>query len=162
MNEQCPFELDVIKIQDPARWPETLTRHVGECEVCSAAAAVGPWMHRFAQTPDRAHTLPDPALVWLKAQFLKNTIAADRASRPMTAVQIAAYLIVGGAWATLVTMKWESLQAWYLNLNPTSWLSGNVATGAGSATLSLGFFVSVFMLASVTIILALHTVLAED
>jgi hypothetical protein len=162
MSAHCPFEGDVVKAGDRDRWPEALRRHVPGCEICSAAAAVSPWMQRFATTSDRQHKLPDPAVVWLKAQLLKNTIAADRAGRPITVVQMAAYIVVGGAWAALLTWKWDALHAWFLALDPTRWLSGTVATGVDNAALSAGFFVTVFMLASVTIILALHTVVAED
>ena len=161
MTASCPFERDVISAGDRDRWPETLRQHVAGCETCSAAASVAPWMQRFAKTSDRQHMLPDPAVVFLKAQLLRNTIAAERISRPMTAVQIAAYVVVGGAWAALLMWKWDALNAWFLSLNPSRWLSGTVATGSAAA-LSAGFFVTVFMLASVTIILALHTVLAED
>lgn len=124
-------------------------------------AAVDPWMQKFAKTPDRQHVLPDPAVVWLKAQLLRNTMAAERVSRPMNAVQIAAYIVVGIAWAALLTWKWEAMNAWFVTLNPAQWLSGAVATGSATS-LSFGFFVMVLMLASATVMLALHTVLAED
>lgn len=124
-------------------------------------AAIDPWMQKFAKTPDRQHVLPDPAVVWLKAQLLRNTMAAERVGRPMTAVQIAAYVIVGGAWAALMTWKWDAMNAWFTSLNPAQWVSGTVATSS-AASLSAGFFITVLMLASVTVVLALHTVLAED
>jgi hypothetical protein len=124
-------------------------------------AAVDPWMQKFAKTPDRQHALPDPAVVWLKAQLLRNTMAAERVSRPMNAIQIAAYVVVGIAWAALLTWKWEAMQTWFLSLNPSQWLSGTVAT-SGATSLSFGFFITVLMLASATVVLALHTVLAED
>ena len=111
MNASCPFERDVVKTGDPRQWPEALVEHVAGCDTCAAAAAVGPWMQQFAKTPVREHRLPDPAVVWLKAQLLKNTMAAERVGRPMTAVQIAAYVLVGGSWATLLMLKWDALQA---------------------------------------------------
>ena len=79
----------------------------------------------------------------------------------MTAVQIGAYVAVGVLWAALLTWKWEAMSAWMGSLNPARWMSGTVATSTATS-LSLGFFFMVLMLASATVILALHTVLAED
>ena len=122
---------------------------------------VDAWMNQFAKAPDRQHVLPDPSVVWLKAQLLRNTMVAERIGRPMNAVQVAAYVIVGVAWAALLTWKWDAMNAWFVSLNPSRWLSGTVAT-ASATSLSAGFFITVLMLASATVALALHTVLAED
>ena len=74
---------------------------------------------------------------------------------------LAAYLIVAGSWAALLTWKWNSLSAWLNTFSP----SRIVLSGAGASaatSLSLTFFMMLIALASVTVMLAFHTILAEE
>jgi hypothetical protein len=93
--------------------------------------------------------------------LLQTQAAMDRASRPITRVQIAAYMIVAAGWAALVTWKWSALSAWINSFTPTHIILG--AAGAQAATsLSMTFLMAVIALASVTVMLAFHTILAEE
>jgi len=124
-------------------------------------AQIGAWMQQFAAIDDRQHGLPDPGTLWVKAKLLQTQAAMDRAARPITRVQIAAYLIVAGGWAALVTWKWSALSAWLNSFTPSHIILG--AAGAQAATsLSMTFFMAVIALASVTVMLAFHTILAEE
>jgi len=118
------------------------------------------WMKDFAAA---AHTpsLPDPNTLWVKAKLLQSVAAAERAARPITRVQIAAYLVVAGGWSALVMWKWSALAAWVNSFTPAHIILG--ATGAETArTLSLTFVMALIVLASMTVILAFHTILAEE
>ena len=161
MNGGCRLEPDVIRAAEEDRWTDALRRHTTECEECAAAAAVSGWMSDFARVDDREHILPDPAVVWLKAQVLRGTVGIDRASRPMTIAQMAAYLIVAAGWAGLLTWKWGTLVAWFDTLRPSRFLVG-ATMGADAASLSISFFAGVLVLSSMTIVLALHGILAEE
>jgi hypothetical protein len=122
---------------------------------------IGAWMQQFAAIDDRKHGLPDPGTLWVKAKLLQTQAAMDRASRPITRVQIASYLIVAGGWAALVTWKWSALSAWLNSFTPQHIILG--AAGAQAATsLSMTFLMAVIALASVTVMLAFHTILAEE
>jgi hypothetical protein len=154
----CRYESDVLHAAGEERWSDALRGHLLECDDCVAAASVAPWMMRFAKISDREHPLPDPQLVWLKAKVLQATVDAARVSRPITIVQLVAYLVVAGGWAALLTWKWEAVATWLRGLTPTGMLQ-NVANGQ---TLSLSFFAFVFVLASMTVTLALHTIMAEE
>jgi hypothetical protein len=124
-------------------------------------AQIGAWMQQFAAIDDRKHGLPDPGALWVKAKLLQTQAAMDRASRPITRVQIAAYMIVAAGWAALVTWKWSALSAWINSFTPTHIILG--AAGAQAATsLSMTFLMAVIALASVTVMLAFHTILAEE
>jgi len=154
----CRYEVDVLRAAEEDRWPDALRRHLLECDDCVAAASVAPWMARFAKISDREHPLPDPQLVWLKAQLLQGSADAARVSRPLTVVQMLAYLVVAGGWATLLTWKWDAIATWLRGFTPTA-LVQNVASGD---TLSMSFFTVIFLLSSVTVMLAAHTILAEE
>jgi hypothetical protein len=141
---------------------DELRAHAASCPDCAAAASVSPWMLRFAAMPDREHILPDPQVVWLKAQLLRNTAVADRAMRPMTSLQIGAYLFVAACWAGVLTWKWNAIQSWIHRLSPGQFVLGASANAAAAASISLTFMISLVILASLTIMLALHTILAEE
>ena len=124
-------------------------------------AQIGAWMQQFAAIDDRKHGLPDPGTLWVKAKLLQTQAAMDRAGRPITRVQIAAYLVVAGGWAAMVTWKWSALSAWINSFTPQHIILG--AAGAQAATsLSMTFLMAVIALASVTVMLAFHTILAEE
>jgi hypothetical protein len=159
MSEACGFESDVLRAIEEDRWTDSLRDHLTTCEECVAAMLVAPWMGRFAKMSDREHILPDPSVVWLKAKLLQGSVEAARVSRPLDIAQIFAYFVVAGGWAALLTWRWDALMAWGTSLTP----AGIVATAASRApSLSLSFFAAVIMLASITGMLALHTILAEE
>jgi hypothetical protein len=157
----CAYESNVIEAAESGRWSESLRGHVASCESCEAAVSVATWMADFSRQDDREHILPDPTVVWLKAQLLRQHATVDLVSRPMHLLQIAAYVIVAGGWAALLTWKWNAVEEWMLTLSPRHFVSG-VAISTGTSSLSLTFFAVVIMLLSVTVMLALHTILAEE
>ena len=134
-------------------WPASSPR----CEIV-ATASVAPWMTRFARISDRERQLPDPQIVWLKAQLLQGSADIARVSRPLNFLQLVAYLVVAGCWAALLTWKWETVEQWIKGLTPTGMVQ-NVATGQ---SLSMSFFALLIVLAMGTVSLALHTILAEE
>ena len=122
---------------------------------------VDAWMKQFAQIDERRGPLPDASALWVKARLMQSTAAMERASKPITRIQIAAYLLVAGSWAALLTWKWNALSAWFNSFSPAHLILG--AAGAQAAnSLSLTFFMMLIALASVTVMLAFHTILAEE
>jgi hypothetical protein len=153
----CRFEPEVLRAAEEDRWTDSLRRHLTECDECVATASVAPWMDRFANISDREHILPDPSVVWLKAKLLQGTTDAGRAARPLDVVQMIAYVVVAGGWAGLLTWHWPAVERWM-----RSFSAAGVMTAATRAELSMSFFALVFVLASMTVVLALHTILAEE
>jgi hypothetical protein len=114
-------------------------------------------MERFSKISDREHILPDPSVVWLKAKLLQGTADAGRAARPLDVAQMLAYIVVAGGWAGLLTWRWHAVEAWLRSFTPTA-----IVTASRGGSLSMSFFALVFVLASMTVMLALHTILAEE
>lgn len=158
MNESCRYERDVLRAIEEGHLTDALRSHVADCEECAAAMAVAPWIDRFAALDTRQRALPDPAVVWLKAHLLRGNAAVDRAARPMRTVQYIAYFLVAAGWAALLTWKWDTLQQWLLTVSPARAMQN----AAGGASLSVTFLLAVVTLATMTIALALHTILAEE
>ena len=154
----CRYESEVLRAAAEDRWTDSLRRHLTECDDCVAAASVAPWMDRFANISDREHILPDPSVVWLKAKLLQGTADAGRAARPLDIVQMIAYVVVAGGWAGLLMWYWPTVERWLSGFSP----SGIVMTAASAQSVSIATLGLVFVLASVTVMLALHTILAEE
>jgi hypothetical protein len=161
MTTECPFEPNVLDAVANDTWTESLRAHVASCEDCAAAAEVAPWMTSFSQLDERQHILPDPAVLWLKAKLLQSKMVVDRASLPITRLQIAAYLIIAACWAALLTWKSSALQLWINHFSPGHLVLG--ATGAeATKSLSLGVLFAIVILSSATMGVAMHTILAEE
>jgi hypothetical protein len=160
MNDDCAFEPNVIDAATNDAWTESLRAHAASCQSCAAAAEVAPWMTRFSGINEREHILPDPAVLWLKARLLQSKTAVERASLPITRLQIAAYLIIAACWAALLTWKSAALQIWITRLSPTH----VILNGGADATASLSVTVlfAVIVLSSATVGVAMHTILAEE
>lgn len=158
MSEPCRYEPNVIRAAGDNDWSEALRAHVQTCSTCSAAASAAPFMQSLSRIDERQRKLPDPALLWLKAQLLRNTAMADRAMRPLNIVQIVSYLAVAAGWAAVVTWRWSDLQRWLFGFTPTHMVQGITQT----SPLSITFLLTIVILASMTLMLALHTILAED
>ena len=115
------------------------------------------WMQQFAAIEDRQHALPDPGVIWLKARVLQSAKAVERASRPITTAQIAAYTVIAGCWAALLIWKWNALEAWINAFRPSRLLFAQQG-----ASLSFPFVMAFIALGSVTAMLAMHTIFAEE
>ncbi|HEY0143664.1 MAG TPA: hypothetical protein VGF48_22425 [Thermoanaerobaculia bacterium] len=156
MSEPCRFERDVVA----GRITDTLRDHMSECVDCAAAASVSPWMQRFAGFSDREHILPNPAVLWLKAQLLRGSADAARISRPLTIVQLFSYAVIAAGWAALLTWKWDVVAAWLRGMTPSGIVAN--ASSASGASLSFPFFAMILVLGSATAMLALHTIVADE
>ncbi|MEO8036806.1 MAG: hypothetical protein ABI837_20400 [Acidobacteriota bacterium] len=162
MSARCEWEREVLSSSASSRGDDATRAHLLECESCAAAASVAPWMQSVAKRDERQRKLPDPSVVWLKARLLTQQSVALRATRPMNVVQMAAYLIVAGGWAALLTWKWRGLQTWLLTFSP-SHLIFDVSHGdSAGMSLSVPLLFTVVVLASVTVMVALHTIVAEE
>jgi hypothetical protein len=161
MTTNCPFEPNVIDAVVNDAWTVSLRTHVASCDDCAAAVEVAPWMASFSGINEREHILPDPAVLWLKARLLQSKAAVERASLPITRLQIAAYLIIAACWAALLTWKSAALELWINHLSPGHIIL-NAAGANATTSLSLTVLFAVIVLASATVGVAMHTILAEE
>lgn len=159
MNAHCRHERDVLIAARENAWTDPLRGHVAGCEECAAAASVAAWMARLAESDVRDRALPPASAVWLKAQLLGRQAAADRASRPFTVFQWLAYVVVASGWAALITWKSGAVRQWLLSFTPASMIQS--ASGV-APTIPISFYIGILVLTSVTMLLALHTILAEE
>jgi hypothetical protein len=157
----CPMEREVVQAAANSAWPDALRSHIATCEECAAAAAVSGWMQSFAEIDLRDRPLPDPSVLWLKAHLLRSSAAVERASRPITNLQIGAYLLLAAGWAALLTTKWAAIQTWMRGFTPAAIVSKAAGVNM-SASISAPLILTIIVLASLTVTVALHTILAEE
>jgi hypothetical protein len=60
-----------------------LRAHLAACESCRDAAATTAWMRQMADATGEIHAVPDPAVIWWKAQLLRRWEAERRATAPI-------------------------------------------------------------------------------
>ena len=151
MSERCRNEPLVIRAAAEDRWTAALREHAASCADCAAAASAAPFMTRFARLEMREHILPDPNVIWMKARLFGTNAAAERVTRPLNIAQFAAYFLVATGWAAFLMWKWADLEAWF----------GGVVRFQASGSPSALLLVLVGLV-STTMMLALHTILAEE
>jgi hypothetical protein len=116
---------------------------------------VDTWMRQFAAIDDREHVLPDPSIIWLKAKVLQSAKEVARASRPITAVEVISQAVVAACWAALLTWKWDAISSWFVSFSPSDVLFA-------APSVSVPFLVTLAVLTGTTVMVAMHSILAEE
>jgi len=93
---ECEFESEVLAAVLQARWPERvdaqLRAHVAACPVCSDVATIAGVIEDTRQEMSAHAVIPNSGRVWWLAQLRARREAAEAANRPMTAVQVIAFV----------------------------------------------------------------------
>lgn len=93
MSDQfCEQELDVIRAVRSDKWDGSLRIHAQSCPVCAEATRVHAAMSSLINS-EQFPPIPDPKLVWLKAQFAER----QRKSTIITRITAVAYAALLGA-----------------------------------------------------------------
>ena len=116
-----------------------------------------------ASPPTTSASTPfsDPSVLWLKAQLLRSSATVERASRPITNLQVGAYVALAAGWALLLRFKWSALQAWLHGFTPAA-LVTKAAGATATASISATMIIALIVLASLSVMVALHQILAEE
>jgi len=107
IEELCPMEASVLLARRTGQWTEIHERHLDDCLNCQELLKVAGFMNRIADNLRRDPALPDPALVWLKAQWIEREerqrryLARTAVSRALmqAGVVLVLLLFVPGIWS---------------------------------------------------------------
>ena len=117
----CPNEADVLRAARADEWSESLRAHAAECARCRDLVQVTTFMNKLGAAEDKQAPLPDPELVWLKAQVLARQARKERALKPLVVAealgQAAAALGVGA----FLTWKWPLVMALATDFGRHDW-----------------------------------------
>lgn len=93
MSEQfCEQESAVIRAARAGKWDKSLESHAQTCPVCAEAMRVQAAMSSLIKH-EQIPPIPDPKLIWLKAQFAER----QRKSAIITRIAAVAYAALIGA-----------------------------------------------------------------
>lgn len=149
----CDREMELISALRRGELSADLRDHARGCGACSEAANVSVWMNSLRSTTELSIPAADPMVIYLKAQLLASRPRDQRELQPLHLLQHAAFAVVALAWAVLLTWKWDSIRSFSVD--------DALAGAIGGAVLSPSLIALVFALACVTILVSVHTALAE-
>ena len=99
IEELCPMEASVLLARRTGQWSETLESHIADCSNCQELLNVAGFMNGIADNLRRDPALPDPALVWLKAQWIERE---ERQRRYLARTALRRTLMQAGAVLVLL------------------------------------------------------------
>ena len=88
----CEFESPVLAALDKGSLEGSLKQHAEECESCRESVAVWHVLHEQAKEFE-SEPLPSPGFIWWKSQLQARREHAERSTRPIRVMQIAAILV---------------------------------------------------------------------
>ncbi len=139
-NETCPYEARVLAARRAGYSDADVSRHLEQCPVCREISEVSEQIRTLGSLAS-APTLPDPDLLWVRAQIAARQAAAARALRRRMRDQTLRYGLpaVGAAWLLLEQMK-------AAGVDPSAWIqtlaSAAANPGASAAMVALAAFAS--------------------
>ena len=102
-DTRCPYEEQVAEAARSGEWSSDLAAHRDGCMTCAEVTLVAAALVDDAEMlMDESLALPDPALIWMRAQLARREHDYQRATRAIVWVQratIAAVMAVGLAFA---------------------------------------------------------------
>jgi predicted anti-sigma-YlaC factor YlaD len=106
MQRTCTELPEILAAAAEGREPAaSLQAHLRSCPSCREQAGAAAFVRQLAETPDRPHALPDPAVIWWKAQLLRRWQAERAASAPierMRWIELAAGIV-----SLVVFLVWQ-------------------------------------------------------
>lgn len=158
MNPHETIEREVLEASRTGRIPESLESHLTTCASCAETASVAGFMRKLAGAEKDA-PLPDPGILWLKAQLLQNRQLHEQTSQALSRVQKTTWIVIGTCWAAVLAWKWETVSSWLNDASVSRLIMSSISEGDG---ISLPFMLLLAGLMGVTALFAAHSVLADE
>ena len=155
MNGDCKLEDTIAQRILAGEIDATLKAHLALCHACRRSAAVSQAMHELAVAPESPAELPDPTVIWLKAQLMSTVKTDLRRTATMGVANAAIYVVVAASWTALLSWKWDALRRLFSEADFSQLIS------AGAVISPIFLMVGAFLLIA-TLALTLHTVLADE
>jgi hypothetical protein len=113
IEEFCPMEASVLLARRTGQWTEIQERHIADCSDCQELLKVAGFMNGIADNLRRDRAPADPALVWLKAQWIEReererrylVRAAVRRALVQASAALVLLLFVMGIWLGAVSTE---------------------------------------------------------
>jgi hypothetical protein len=154
---ECAFEMEIVHAARGRDLEDWMATHLASCPFCADAVAVDRMLHRISEHAAAEAAIPEPSLLWLKAQFLQRRVAGEEALRPLALLQRARLFGVAAGWGALLIFEWPAVSG-LLSKDGSGMLSALVSGGGPSMTT----IAIAGALLCATAVVAVQSVLAED
>ena len=112
----CPHEKEIAQATRTGDWKPDLTLHRQQCLICLEVTQVAGSVQTLLTFPESTRPLPDPDLIWFRAQLMKMQSAEARILRPFLVADISASVISVATVALLFTWHWPKIQQFLVRL----------------------------------------------
>jgi len=137
--------------------------HLASCASCRDAVAAVAWIRDMADTSvDAPYPLPDPGVIWWKAQLLRRWESERRAVAPierMHWVEIAAGV---ASLSVFLAWQWSGLVGVLARLSPANLAAITSSSSAAATPSMLTLVAGVTVALGATIFVSLHRMLTND
>ena len=113
IEELCPMEASVLLARRTGQWTETHERHLADCGNCRELLKVAAFMNGIADSLRRRPSLPDPVLIWMKAQCIEREEShrrylartGVRRALAQAGMLLVLVFVVVGIWSGVASME---------------------------------------------------------
>jgi hypothetical protein len=122
-HTSCSQESAIARAVRTGEWNEALRAHLRDCATCRGVQEAARWMQALAAPQPSAQPqngLPDPQILWLRAQLSERQAAAERAQKALQWVEIACITAACAGLSVWLAWNWNGI-------------GGEIANGLGWA-----------------------------
>jgi predicted anti-sigma-YlaC factor YlaD len=110
LHRACAQQPDILSALAAGREREALVAaHLAACPSCRDQAEAISWMRRLADSPELSHPVPDPGVIWWKAQLLRRWQAERAASAPIERMRWVELVAGLASLAVFLVWQWRGL-----------------------------------------------------
>jgi hypothetical protein len=112
-HTRCSEESAVARAIRNGEWNESLEAHVRGCGTCRSVRQAAQWMQVLApaselETRGQAN-LPDPQVLWLRAQISERQQAAERAHKSLQWVEVVCAMVICAGLGVWLVRDWSEV-----------------------------------------------------
>jgi hypothetical protein len=110
-HTSCSEESAVARAIRSGEWNESLEAHVRSCGTCRSVRQAAQWMQALAPAPQlgapEQTNLPDPQVLWLRAQLSARQAAAERAHQSLQWVEVVCAMVICAGLGIWLVRDWS-------------------------------------------------------
>jgi hypothetical protein len=111
-HESCPYEDAIARASVSGEWNEELTAHRDGCLTCAELTLVAAALATDAETLlSDPRPLPDPAVIWVRAQLAEREEILKKATRGIAFVQRTALAVVAAVVIAFAPALWRAINS---------------------------------------------------
>jgi hypothetical protein len=157
----CPLEAEALKAVRTEMWEDALTAHVAGCAACKEIVRASHWMQALANGSQKAHSLPDPSLLWWRARLSAKQAQVERAQEMLEWVEIVAATVIVAGLAGWIGWNWLAIQSTLTSLLTEPWPQLWIDAATAMSTTPTMFSISAAILCVIAIALGYPLLLRD-